>query len=390
MKKILYIILVLIIFGSFLAAQPRIWNIQSINNAKALNTEAVKYLIREADKNLNAVLKTVMDKPVIPPSGDKHDYMSMGRYWWPNPNTADGLPYIRKDGVTNPEIEKLDRNPLGKFARNVYTLSLAYYFTSNEKYAVKAIDNLKIWFVNKKTKMNPNMNFGQTIPGHNAGKGRAEGVLDTYSFVEMLDGVELLKKSKSFSKKDIKLIKEWFAAYLDWMLTSDIGKEENDAKNNHGVAFDVQVARFALFAGKDDIALKFVSEFPQKRLFKQIEPSGAQPLELARTTAFGYSVFNIIHFLDMCQIASTMNIDIFNACSIDGRSITKAIEFLLPYLGKTPSDFPYQQIKDWDKVQNDFCWILLRTDKLTSKSTYQQYYQKYLPAQGKDNNYIIY
>ena len=92
-------------------AQPKIWNMQSIDNAKALNSEATKYLIREADKNLTSNIITVMDKPMTPPSGDKHDYMSMGRYWWPNPATADGLPYIRKDGVVNPEIDKLDRIP---------------------------------------------------------------------------------------------------------------------------------------------------------------------------------------------------------------------------------------------------------------------------------------
>lgn len=146
-------------------AQPKIWNMQSIDNAKALNSEATKYLIREADKNLTSNIITVMDKPMTPPSGDKHDYMSMGRYWWPNPATADGLPYIRKDGVVNPEVDKLDRIPLGKAARSIYTLSLAFYLTNDEKYAAKAVENLSIWFINKDTKMNPNMNFGQTIPG---------------------------------------------------------------------------------------------------------------------------------------------------------------------------------------------------------------------------------
>jgi len=58
---------------------------QSIDNAKSLNSEAAKYVIREADKYLTTKLVTVMDKPMTPPSGDKHDYMSMGRYWWPDP-----------------------------------------------------------------------------------------------------------------------------------------------------------------------------------------------------------------------------------------------------------------------------------------------------------------
>ncbi len=371
-------------------AQPKIWNMQSIDNAKALNSEATKYLIREADKNLTSNIITVMDKPMTPPSGDKHDYMSMGRYWWSNPATADGLPYIRKDGVVNPEVDKLDRIPLGKAARSIYTLSLAFYLTNDEKYAAKAVENLSIWFINKDTKMNPNMNFGQTIPGRNEGKGRGEGVLDTYSFVEMLDGVELLKKSKKFSKADQEALNTWFCSYLDWMLTSEIGREENNAKNNHGTAFDIQVARYALFVGKHDIAEKVIKEFPAKRLFKQIEPNGSQPLELARTTAFGYSVFNLTHFIDMAIMARSLNIDLFNATSDDGRNITKAIEFLVPYLGQPQSEFPYQQIKDWDKVQKELCWQLLRVDKYLSKPTYKSLYIKLLPMTGKDNNYLLY
>lgn len=389
-KKISLLITFSILCSALLQSQPRIWNMKSIENARISNSEAAKAIIREADKNLTATILTVMDKPMIPPSGDKHDYMSMGRYWWPDPTKADGLPYIRRDGVVNPEIDKLDRIPLSKFTRNVYTLSLAYYMTNDDKYATKAVENLRIWFVNKDTKMNPNMNFGQTIPGRNEGKGRGEGVLDTYSFVEMLDGIELLKSSKKYTKADKEALNAWLSTYLDWLLTSKIGQEENDAKNNHGVAFDIQVARYALFVGKEDIARKFINEFPEKRLYKQIEPNGAQPLELARTTAFGYSVFNLTHFIDMATMAKSLNIDIFNTTSADGRSITKAIEFLLPFLGKQAADFPYQQIKDWDKVQTEFCWVLKRAGEFSAKPVYTDKYSKILPASGKDNNYVLY
>jgi len=388
--RLLFLILSIITVNNYSTAQPRIWNMGSIEKAKTANTVAVQALIREADKNLDVVLTTVMDKPMTPPSGDKHDYMSMGRYWWPNPDTKDGLPYIRKDGVVNPEIDKLDRNPLGKFSRNVYTLSLAYYFTSDEKYAAKAVENLRIWFVNKKTKMNPNMNYGQTIPGRNNGLGRGEGVLDTYNFVEVLDGLELLKASRKFTEKDKLAIKDWFSTYLDWLLTSEIGKEENEAKNNHGVAFDIQATRYALFVGKEDIAKKIINDFPEKRLFKQIEPNGAQPLELARTTALGYSAFNLTHFIDMCQMAKTLNIDLFSAASNDGRSIAKAIEFLVPFVGRPQSEFPYQQIRDWEKVQKEICWQLLRADKYYEKPKYENLYQKLLLPTEKDNNSILY
>ncbi len=388
--KYVLLILGIIFINNISYAQPRIWNMQSIDNAKSLNSEAAKYVIREADKYLTTKLVTVMDKPMTPPSGDKHDYMSMGRYWWPDPKKVDGLPYIRKDGVVNREIDKLDRMPLSKMERSVYLLSLAYYLTNDENYAAKAVENLRIWFINKETKMNPNMNFGQTIPGRKEGKGRGEGVLDTYSFVEMLDGVELLKTSKSFKKKDREELNNWFTTYLDWMLTSEIGNEERSAKNNHGTAYDVQVARYALFVGKEDLTRNIIDQFPAKRLFKQIEPDGSQPLELARTTAFGYSVYNITHFLDMCAIANTLNINLLDSKSEDGRCIVKAIDFLLPFIGKQVTDFPFKQIKDWDSVQQKLRWQLYRVDKMLAKPLYENYYYSVINKSVKDIECLIY
>ncbi len=380
----------LMMLHSLSAQNPLIWNAESIRQAKNNYTDAVKFLLRDADRELTKTIITVMDKPMTPPSGDKHDYMSMGRYWWPNPNTPNGLPYIRKDGESNPEIEKLDRIPLAQMTRGIKLLSLAFAVTGDEKYLFKATDNLEMWFLNKKTRMNPHLNYGQTIPGHNNGLGRGEGVIDSYSFVEMLEGVELLRVSKKFSKKVDRGLNEWFSKYLDWMLNSAIGKEEYEAKNNHGTAFDVQVVRYALFTGNTEIAQKFLNNFASQRIFSQIEPNGAQPLELARTTAFGYSVFNLTHMIDMTMIANTFDIDLLNAASPDGRSILKAVEFLLPFAGKNLNDFPYQQIRDWDKVQEDFALQLYRIDKIQNKSNYKQYYKQFALPNQKNINLIIF
>ena len=35
--------------------------------------------------------------------GGPHDFYSNGDYWWPDPSKPDGLPYIQKDGQTNPD-----------------------------------------------------------------------------------------------------------------------------------------------------------------------------------------------------------------------------------------------------------------------------------------------
>ena len=350
----------------------------------------MKSMVKNAEKELTHSLKTVMDKTMTAQSGDKHDYMSLSRYWWPDTTKSDGLPYIRKDGITNPEIGKLDRYPLGDFIKSVQSLCLAYYITSEERFAQKAVENLRTWFIDSKTKMNPNMNYGQTIPGIKGGLGRGVGIIDTYSFVEMLDGLELLKKSKAFTRADQQTIKEWFTAYADWMQTSPVAKEELEAPNNHGTSYDVQLARYALFIGNSDLAKKMVNEFPQKRMFSQIEPDGAQPLELARTTALGYSTFNLTHFLDMRQLGQLLGVDLLTTTSHDGRSILKAIDFLVPYVNKAASQFPYQQIKDWDGVQDKLRWQLYRVDQMLAKPAYKKYYIASLDLSKKNADAVLY
>ncbi len=392
MKRAAFLILTYIFLNSTFSilSQPRIWNIDKLNKEKAIATDASRLIIKEANKQLPITIPSVMDKNMAPPSGDKHDYWSMGRYWWPDPNKKDGLPYIRKDGLVNKEIDKLDRIPLSNLAKSVIALSLAYHLTSEEKYASKAISNLKLWFVNKETKMNPNMNYGQTIPGRKEGQGRGEGIIDTYSFIEMLDGIELLEASPRFKENDKLAIKKWFSDYLDWLLTSSVAKEEFDSKNNHGTAYDVQVTRYALFVGKTDIAKRFINEFPNRRIFTQIEPDGTQPLELARTTAMGYSLFNLTHILDMCKIAKTENIDLFHLKSADGRSILKAIEYLAQFLGKPKSAFPYKQIKEWDKAQENLYWVLYRADSFSGNNYYTTLINKSQVTAEKDLHLILY
>ena len=224
-KKTLGVIATLLIASTQMWGQS-VWNAghlaevrQSIE--KPFYSAAYKKLKAEADGLLEAQPLSVMMKEKTPASGDKHDYMSQARYTWPDPTKPDGLPYITRDGITNPEIEKLDRNRLGATAHNVTVLSLAWYLSNDERYAKKATELIRVWFIDKETRMNPNLNYAQMIPGHDNGKGQYYGLIDTYSFVEMLDAVALLEQSKSFTAKVCMHLKAWFGKLVRWMLTSE-------------------------------------------------------------------------------------------------------------------------------------------------------------------------
>ena len=233
--------------------------------------------------------------------------------------------------------------------------------------------------------MNPNLEYAQMIPGHHNNKGRCYGVIDTYSFVEMLDAVQLLEKSKAFTPKDSKQLKAWFGKLLTWILNSPQGQEEANQANNHSTAHDAQVIAFALYAGNVKVAQEVINAIPQRRIFTQIEPDGRQPHELRRTLAFGYSQFNLSHFIDIFLMAQKIGISIDNATSTDGRNFYKAMDFLAPYVGKDVKDWPYQQISEWDYKQQEFCKDLYRVFLLNPERTdYLKLYRAHRTIDWKD------
>ncbi len=394
MKK-LFTVLGLFCLTSAAFAQS-IWDHSHLQQVKQSLTQpqyaiAYRALMDDADRKLSTTPLSVMMKEKTPASGNKHDYMSQARYYWPDPTKPDGRPYISRDGESNPELEKLDRVRLGRMANNVTAWSLAYYFSGDEKYARKAAEQIRVWFLNKDTRMNPHLNYAQIVPGVDGDRGRSYGVIDTYSFVEMLDAVQLLEHSKSFTAKDSKELKAWFGQLLNWILTSEQGIEEGRAKNNHSVAYDVQVVSFALYAGNKKIAEQHIREFPEKRLYKQIMPDGSQPEELRRTLAFGYSEFNLQHMIDIFVMGRKLGLFIDNSTSADGRNFYKAMDFLAPYAGKEVTTWPYQQIGEWDYKQQEFCKDLYRAYQLNpARTDYLQLYNQNRRVEYNDRFFLLY
>src|ERR1041385_3333039 len=142
---------------------------QRIHDGDKSLAPALAELERDAKSALRADSFSVVEKTNLPPSGDKHDYMSIGPYFWPDPASSNGLPYIRHDGKRNPANRTSDRRALGSMIGNVEPLSLAFYLTGHEAYAKKATDLLRTWFLDPATSMNPNFNYAQAVPGVNTG-----------------------------------------------------------------------------------------------------------------------------------------------------------------------------------------------------------------------------
>ncbi len=303
---------------------------------------AYRALIARADKALAGKPASVMDKRSIPVSGDRHDYVSLARYWWPNPANPKG-PYVRRDGEANPEIEtnRFDRTALARMAREADTLALAYYYSDDAKYAAGAARAIRTWFLDPATAMNPNMEFAQAVPG--VSNGRAEGVLDGASFMGVIDAAGLIAPSGALTADESQALEGWFSRYIDWMRKSANGKAEAAAQNNHGIWYDAQLARFALFARRPDVAQGIAANFAKARIDKQIDAAGAMPAELTRTRSFHYSLFALDAAYDVADSAACLGIDLYRTAGAKGRSLKLATDYVAAYRGR-PAEWRYREM----------------------------------------------
>lgn len=342
---------------------------------------AFKGLMSDAEMALNRVPPSVTDKPKLPPSGDKNDYMTTAPYFWPDPAKKDGLPYIRHDGKVNPECSGplYDHERVGDMASSVQSLALAYYFTGKEVYAEKAAKYLKVWFLDPNTRMNPNLNYAQAIPGKNTGRGT--GIIEGRNLTQAADAAGLLEGSQAWNRQDNEGLKRWLSGFLDWMLNSENGREEASAKNNHGTYYDSQVISLALMLDRKDLAKQFVMEAREKRIGIQIAADGSQPLELTRETSLGYSLFNLEALFELATLADYVGVDLWNYQTPDGRGIEKALDYLLPYVVPPVQKWPYKQIKPLK--QSNMAPLLLQAISVYRDPKYEKALSDYGKISGK-------
>lgn len=167
--------------------------------------------------------------------GGPNDFYSNGDYWWPNPNTTNGLPYKEQDGRTNPNNFNRHRECLRQLRDAVAALGAAYKITGDDRYVKKSVELLRVFFLDPQTRMNPNLKYAQAVPG--VSSGRSWGIIDSLHLIEIPKAVEAMESSPAFPPDVLSGLKKWFADYIQWLTTSKNGNAEANAANNHAVAY---------------------------------------------------------------------------------------------------------------------------------------------------------
>jgi uncharacterized protein len=329
---------------------PAEWEKRTAERQRKLEVAEIdrRRILKLADEALQLAPVSITQFLAKLSEGGPHDFYSNGDYWWPDPNKPDGLPYIQRDGQSNPQNFSAHRLALRKMRDAVAVLAAAYALDGQEKYAEKAVALLKVFFLDETTKMNPSLLYAQAIPGRFSGRGI--GIIDTLHLAEVPPAILALSKSRAMTPEILTGLKKWFGDYAQWMTTHKYGLDEMNAKNNHSVAFMVQLASFATLTG--DTARLDLCRQRYKEAFvpQQMAPDGSFPQELRRTKPYGYSIFQLDNMAILCQLLSTETDNLWTFTLADGRGIRKAAEYLYPFLqdkSKWPLKPDVEHFESW-------------------------------------------
>jgi hypothetical protein len=333
-----------VLVGSQLAAIQR----QLAGGGNPQQKAALMALTKLADELLAAGPWSVIDKAKVPPSGDKHDYMSQAVYWWPadasppaNPGTPGKCPYKSWDGVRNVgEVDPpalTDATYLKRTFEGIFQLALAWYYTGDSRYAARAERFARHWFLEPVTLMHPNMNFAQGVPCGAAGRG--DGIIEASApYVgDLVDGLAVLDLgAPGWTAADQAGVRAWLTQFLTWLQTSRVGLEEakHRNRNNHESWYDTAVASLAVYVGQPRAAMAVLRD-GLELVDLQFQGDGSQPKELGRTRAWHYSNFNGHALCRLAEVGRKVGVDLWAHTGPGGASLATGIDYLIGWADRS-------------------------------------------------------
>lgn len=297
------------------------------------NDEDAVAIVRSLEERADAILREpvvrITDKPTVVADASANDYRSLAKYWWPDPDSKDGLPYVRRDGEVNPECydERYDTKRTVFLAESLQILSLATWFTGKGAYRERAAAQLEAWFIDPESRQSPHFRFAQSIPGH-AGL-QSHGLIEARHLIYVTESVLLLESAEALSAALSEQLRQWFRELLAWFRESDKGMRAGKAHNNIALWYDLQCLAYAWFVGDDALAQHIVTHVAVVRREDQIDLDGSLPAELDRANPMDYVTFTLAAMSQLSRYGDAMGVPIWRQADGDGRSFQKAYDWLL-------------------------------------------------------------
>lgn len=381
-------------------------SVKSIFKAKTNHPESVRRIVNSAKTLLHCECPSVIDKTIVPPSGSKHDYASLSIYYWPDPEKRDGKPYKCKDGKINPEVMNTDYAAFATFVNSLDLLITAWQLTGVELFAIQAADWINRWFLDEATRMNPNMNWAQFVPGEGLDEIEGPGgypyryiideqskkgmycafggTIDACCMIIIPELIRILNQGGFMDNASMIGLKKWFSDFIEWLQTSIPGCDALKARNNHGAWYLAYMSSFALFCEDYLLLEKLCGDMLKNRIMQQIEPDGSQPEELYRANSFGYSVFTLNAFSNTAITGSIYNKNLWDILQKPERRMISGLDFILPAYS-FPDDWKYPQHAP---VEDEPILFVLSAFNYLSQSTDYSGYIRDVLAKGTNTSVV--
>ncbi|KAG9100111.1 hypothetical protein FRC06_004513 [Ceratobasidium sp. 370] len=299
---------------------------------------------------------TVTSKTILPPSNDTRDYLSWTPYLWPNctgvGNTTEltaqqiwvTCPYYDRDGVFNPDARLInDTGIFQAMSDSVFFNAMAWVITNDNTYASNAASEIKTWFIDPATAMNPNLNYAQLERGPGKQVGQHTGVLDLKCMTKLVSGVLMMRNGSAPAwTPDLDAgLNSWVTQYLQWLTTAELSLQEKASTNNHGSFWFNQVAALQILVGDTAGAKNTIQEYFGGIYMNQIAANGDQPLETARTRPYHYRAYNLAAMIVNARLGQLVGFNAWHLPSKAGTTIQDACNYAMNFTASQSGEDGY-------------------------------------------------
>lgn len=301
-----------------------------------LSLDVADHVVDLAEKICTSRIPLITDKTVMPPSGNKNDYISAPRYLHRINGTL-----VKRDGIARAEAiigskegRQYDRSALHDCIHYASTLIVAGISQSNQQYLDRAVRILECWFIDPETAMTPHARYAQfrpTLPDET----NPHGIVDFRDLWMLPRLAQLLLASGALTTTQYARLQNWARAFIKHRETSPDSLPSYRATNNIGTWTTLLTASLSLFAGNVVIANNKLCESTM-RLCAHCGAIGSQPEELVRHTPLHYSLFNATAWTLLAGFARKLDFDLWRFQGAEGQSISAMLRFIARNMDSFP------------------------------------------------------